>query len=146
MKVSWCTQGQNSESTFFSIERTETFLLFCGRNRKCGFRYITECLYACVHAQSVWLFAIPWTVAHQALLSMEFPRQEYWSGLLFPSPEDLPNPRIRPVSPISPALAGRFFFPTEPPRKPRYKRLSNSFHCRMHSLEPMDKESVWLMY
>ena len=47
----------------------------------------------------VRLFAIPWTVAHQALLSMEFSRQEYWSGLPFPSPGDLPNPGIEPRSP-----------------------------------------------
>jgi len=39
---------------------------------------------------------IPWTVAHQAPLSMEFSRQEYWSGLPFPSPGDLPNPGIEP--------------------------------------------------
>ena len=44
------------------------------------------------------LFAIPWTVTDQALLSMEFPRQEYWSGLPFPSPEDLPE-WIEPASP-----------------------------------------------
>ena len=43
-------------------------------------------------------FAIPWTVAHQAPLSMEFSRQEYWSGLLFPSPGDLPDPGIEPGS------------------------------------------------
>ena len=41
----------------------------------------------------------PWTVACQASLSMGFPRQEYWSGLPFPSPGDLPNPRIEPWSP-----------------------------------------------
>ena len=41
----------------------------------------------------------PWTVAHQAFLSMEFLRQEYWSGLLFPSPGELPDPGIEPVSP-----------------------------------------------
>ena len=41
----------------------------------------------------------PWTVAHQALLSMGFPRQEYWSGLPFPSPRDLPNPGIELWSP-----------------------------------------------
>ena len=49
---------------------------------------------------------IPWTVAHQAPLSMGFPRQEYWSGLPFPSPGDVPNPGIEPASPT---LAGRFF-------------------------------------
>ena len=41
----------------------------------------------------------PWTVAHQAPLSMGFPRQEYWSVLLFPSPGDFPNPGIKPTSP-----------------------------------------------
>jgi len=47
----------------------------------------------------VQFFATPWTVAHQALLSMGFPRQEYWSGLPFPSPVDLPYPRIEPAFP-----------------------------------------------
>ena len=58
-----------------------------------------------------------WTVAHQDLLSMGFPRQEYWSGLPFPLPEDLPNPGIEPPSPVSPALAGGFLT-TEPLGKP----------------------------
>ena len=47
----------------------------------------------------VWLCGTPWTVAHQASLSMGFSRQEYWSGLSFPSPGDLPNPGIKPRSP-----------------------------------------------
>ena len=47
----------------------------------------------------VWLFETPWTVAHLALLSMGFSRQEYWSGLPFPSPGNLPNPGIKPRSP-----------------------------------------------
>ena len=61
----------------------------------------------------VWLFATPWTVAHQAPLSMGFPRQDDWIGLACPSPGDLPDPGIKPSSP---ALAGRFFT-TEPPGK-----------------------------
>ena len=65
----------------------------------------------------VRLFETPWTVAHQAPLSMGFPRQEYWSGLPFPSPGYLPNLGIKPASPASPALAGRFFT-TELPGKP----------------------------
>ena len=56
----------------------------------------------------------PWTVAHQASLSMGFSRQEYQSGLPFPSPGDLPDPGIEPSSP---ALAGGFFT-TESPGKP----------------------------
>ena len=60
-------------------------------------------------------FVTPWTVAHQTPLSMGFPRQEYWSGLPFPSSGDLPDPGIEPMSP---ALAGGFFT-TEPSEKPQ---------------------------
>ena len=51
----------------------------------------------------------PWTVACQAPLSMGFLRQEYWSGLPFPFPGDLPHPGVEPVSLTSPALVGGFF-------------------------------------
>ena len=57
----------------------------------------------------VGLCVTPWTVARQAPLSMGFSRQEYWSGLLCPPPEDLPDPGIKSVSLTSPALAGGFF-------------------------------------
>ena len=60
------------------------------------------------------LTATPWTVAHQAPLSVELLRQEYWSGLPFPTPGDLSDPGIKSVSH---ALAGRFFT-TAPPGKP----------------------------
>ena len=59
---------------------------------------------------------IPWTVAHQAPLSMEVARQEYWRGSPFPSPGDLPYPGVEPESLVSPALAG-ILFTTEPPGK-----------------------------
>ena len=65
----------------------------------------------------VRLFATPWTVAHQAFLSMEFSRQEYWNGLPFLTPGDRPNPGIKPASLASPALADRVFT-TVPPGKP----------------------------
>ena len=61
----------------------------------------------------VQLFATPWTVAYQAPLSMEFSRQEYWSGLPFPSPGDLPHPGIEPRSPTLQADV----LPSEPPGK-----------------------------
>ena len=61
------------------------------------------------------------TVAHQAPLSTGFSRQEYWSGLPFPPPGDLPDPGIEPASPVSPALTGRFFT-TEPPGWGRVNR------------------------
>ena len=67
-------------------------------------------------------YAAPWTVAHQAPLSMVFPREEYWSGLQFPPPGDLPKPGIKPTSP---ALAGRFFT-TEPPGKPLTAKYKDS--------------------
>ena len=51
----------------------------------------------------------PWTVAHQASLSMEFSRQEYWSGLALPALGNLPDPGIKPESPSSPELTGAFF-------------------------------------
>ena len=53
----------------------------------------------CYSLSHVELFVTPWTAAHQALLSMGFSRQEYWSGLPFPSPRDLPDSGIKPKSP-----------------------------------------------
>ena len=75
------------------------------------------------------LFEAPWTVVRQALLSMEFFRQEYWSGLPFSLPGDLPYPEIEPMSPASPALPGRFFT-AEPPGKP--KRIHKEMYIRGH--------------
>ena len=66
----------------------------------------------------IQLFATPWTVAHQAPASMEFSRQEYWSGLSFPSPGDLPDPGMEPQSPALQADA----LPSEPPGNPKYKK------------------------
>ena len=60
------------------------------------------------HFTCVWLFATLWTLAHQAPLSKGFSRQEYWSGLPCPPLKHLPNPGIKPVSLLSPALAGGF--------------------------------------
>ena len=65
---------------------------------------VCVCAFSCVP-----LFAAPWTAAWQNPLSMEFPRQEYWSRLQLPSSGDLPNPRVEPASHTTPASAGRFF-------------------------------------
>ena len=64
------------------------------------------CMHACMlsHFSRVQLCATPWTVAPQAPLSMEFSRQEYWSGLPCPPPGHLPDPGIEPTSTASPAL------------------------------------------
>ena len=75
------------------------------------------CMLSCV-----CLFATSETVAYQAPLSMEFPRQEYQSGLPFPSPEELPDPGIEPTSLVPPALAGGFFT-TAPPGKLKRKMV-----------------------
>ena len=62
----------------------------------------------------VQLFATPWTVAYQAIPSMGFSRQEYWGGLPFPSPGDLPDPGIEPQCPALQADS----LPSEPTQKP----------------------------
>ena len=74
----------------------------------------------------VRLFATPWTVAYQAPPSMGFSRRG-WSGLPFPSPEDLPDPEIEPGSPISQADA----LPSEPPGEKALKNCVESHQLRM---------------
>ena len=64
----------------------------------------------------VRLFVTPWTIAYQSPRSMEFSRQEYWSGLPFSSPGDLPDPGIEPGSPTLQADA----LPSEPLGKPNH--------------------------
>ena len=67
----------------------------------------------------VQLFVIPWTVAYQAPPSMGFTRQEYWSGLPFPSPGDLPDPGIEPGSPAFQAHT----LTSEPPGSGKYNQM-----------------------
>ena len=81
----------------------------------------------------VRLFATPWTVAHQTPLSMGFSRQECWSVLPFPFPGDLPNPGIKPMSHVSPTLAGGFFS-TEPPGKPM-SRIRDPIQLQFSSVQ-----------
>ena len=71
-------------------------------------------------------------------LSMEFSKQEYWSGLPFPSPRDLPDPGIKPMSLASPALAGRFFA-SEPPGNPIYG------HRGMYKVKKGDTEVIFAL-
>ena len=91
----------------------------------------------------VQLLATPWTVAYQASPSMGFSRQEYWSGLPFPSPEDLPNPGIEPGSPALEADA----LTSEPPGKPhnkdkaehKNKRVNPTRGCKICKLHAYNK-------
>ena len=80
--------------------------------------YVYVCVCVCVSRSVMTDSVTPWTVAHQAPLSTGFPRQEYWSGLPFPPLGNIPNPRIKAASPVSPAFAGGFFT-TAPHRKPQ---------------------------
>ena len=95
------------------------------------------------HSSHVQLFATLWTVAHQAPLSMGFSRQEYWSGLPFPSPGDLPHPVIEPVSP---ALAGRFFTSWEAPSMSSHPLYCEEFSLPLHFLLrwQSQKYALWL--
>ena len=95
---------------------------------KQGARETAGTVYAqlCESLSRVRLFVTPWTVACQAPPSTGFPRQEYWSGLLCPSPGHLSDPGIEPESLMSPALADGLlllllFLPLVPPGKPPMK-------------------------
>ena len=83
-----------------------------GKNTGVGCHFLLQCRKVKVKSLSrVQPSATPWTAAFQAPPSMEFSRQEYWSGLLFPSPGDLPHPGIKPRSPTLQADS----LPSEPP-------------------------------
>ena len=86
-----------------------------------GVRKLLHTASTCVHAcmlscfSRIWLCATPWTVTQQTPLSMGFSKWEYWSGVTFPSPWDLPGPGIEPRSSVLQADS----LPSEPPGKPR---------------------------
>ena len=89
------------------------------------------------------LFATPWTVAHQVLLSMGFPRQEYWIGLPCSPPRNLPDLGMEPTSPVSATLAGRFFT-TGPPVRPHGQVLTQpSSFCLYRSQACGDHHGLW---
>ena len=74
----------------------------------------------------------PWTGACQAPLSMGFSRQEYWSGLPFPPPGDLPAPGVEPESLMSPARAGSYFTPV-PPNSEAHTYICVCVYIEIHS-------------
>ena len=104
---------------------------------------VCVCVCVCMCAQSLSLPALcnPWTVAHQAPLFMEFSRQEYWSGLPFPTPGDLPNLWLTPMSFGSPLLAGGFFIIAPPNVLQIYSRVDpwttwrlSHWHCAVKNM------------
>ena len=90
--------------------------------------YSWHCYCSCLVTKSYLTLCDPMDCSLQAPLSMEFPRQEYCSGLQFPPPEDLPDPGIEP---LSAALAGGFFT-TEPPGKPGIHKISGPYFILSH--------------
>ena len=92
MTVNYCECSVSQTYIYF---KTIKFSTLNTHNSLCV-NYISTCVFS-----RVQLFATLWTVAHQDPLSMGFPRQEYWSGLLFPPPGDLPDPGIEPTSSVS---------------------------------------------
>ena len=90
-----------------------------------------ECVFMPSRFSRVRLFATPWTVAHQAPLSMRFSRQEYWSGLPCPPPRDLPDPGMGPASLTSAALAGGLFTTSAP-----WEQQVEWQRCRLEGCPP----------
>ena len=107
----WNSPGKNtgvgSHSLLLGIFQTQgssdTGLLIAGRFFIIWVTKEALVNHCCAVLSRVQLSAAPWILAHQAPLSVGFPRQEYWSGLWFSSPGDLPNSRIKPMSSASPA-------------------------------------------
>ena len=93
--------------TFLSETTRKVMMLLASSAQRPAWHWAHACVL------SVWLFAAPWTVSLPGSSVHGISRQEYWNGLPFPSPGDLPNTGIDPASPETPALAGRFFT-TEP--------------------------------
>ena len=85
--------------------------------------HVLQCVPSCAQ-----LFVPPWTVTHQTSLSKGFPRQEYWSGLPLSTPGNIPDSKIKPTSPVSPALVVGFFT-TEPPGKPKVGCINYLLLC-----------------
>ena len=115
-------------------------------------------VYVLSHFHCVGLFATPCTVACQAPLSMEFPRQEYWSGVSFPSPGDLPHPGIKSISFKSPVLAGKagsLVRPKKPslyitlrqvPKKDFFPLFFKSFVTIFERVHPTSHFSNWYFH
>ena len=128
-KKQWLSQekqvakGQDQQKNDYSLYTFLYFLYFipckCISYSVCVCVYTQSCLTLCDPMDYILpLFATPWTVSCLGPLFMEFSRQEYWSGLPFPTLGDLPDPGIKPKSSSSPALVSRFFT-TVPPGKHR---------------------------
>ena len=116
------TKQCHSEFTLFLVHSYTIMMLSC-----------FSCVQLCV---------TPWTVVHQAPLSMGFPRQAYWNGLPFPSPGDLPNPGIKPRSLMSTCIA-RGFFTTSPSWETCHTIIVFTILClSLYSRVPRDQNKL----
>ena len=123
-RLGWCALNMEAEATSQEVQATSGSWRRQG-NRSSSRSSRKEQERTKVKSFSrVRLFATPWTVAYQAPPAMEFSKQEYWSGLPFPSPEDLPNPEIKPGSPALQAEA----LLSEPTGKPEKNRALPTPH------------------
>ena len=114
----WYRRYQKDNCWNLNVSRWRLYRRFlcCSCNFSLTLKLLpTKLLLVCAQSLScVWLFVTLWTIAPHAPLSMEFSNQEYWCGLPSLSPGNLPDPGIKPGSPVSPALAGRFFTTAQP--------------------------------
>ena len=111
----WRQRGCSDASTSQGLPRTVHSHQQLGEQRGTNFSHRASSRTVPVWVLSgIWPFATLWTAACQTPLSMVFSRQEYWGGLPFPTPGDLPTPGMEPTSPSSPLLAGRFFTTWKP--------------------------------
>ena len=118
----WDPSYYTMEPTPTSLTQSHCFISFYLLNHICVL---------CQSLSRVWLFVTPWTGAHQAPLSMEFSRREYWNGLPCPSPGDLPNSRIELKSPSLQADS----LPPKPPGKPCI--ISRKSHLKVQFWLPL---------
>ena len=125
---SWASSGSKGwkKTTALHINTHQFPIL----KKASSFADVCVCVCVCVCTRARSVVSDSWQL--QAPLSMEFSRQEYWSGLPSPAPGDLPNPGIEPMSPVSPVLAGGFFT-TEPPGKPLINCVTK---CKFFNLLP----------
>ena len=126
----------NSASFSVSLQNTRFLDLFF----KLFYAYSFACVQSCF--SPVRLCVTPLTVALQASLSMGFSRQEYWSGLSCPSPRNLPNPEIEPMSLTSSELAGRFFTTSATWEAPHWFYKTNVFSVVMYGCESCTKKKA----
>ena len=107
------------------------------------FRWLCACSFQCSSVASVLSdCGTPWTVAHQASLSMELSRQEYWSGLSYPSPWHHPDPEIEHTSLTSSELASGFLATSATWEAPNWFYKTNTFSVVMYGCESCTKNKV----